>query len=154
MRLEAGSRGRRPAHAEVNVTPVVDVMLVLLIVFMVTAPMLAAGLKVDLPKANAARPLDARDPVIVTLQRDGGVRIDSSIVAGDDLATLVKARLGGDATRAVRLAADGEVSYARVVAALDSLSAAGVSKVGVAARRPQNGASVIGAAASMAGGPR
>lgn len=139
MRLDQGRRGRRPAHAEVNVTPVVDVMLVLLVVFIVTAPMMAAGLKVELPKANAARALDARDPVIVTLGRDGGARIGAEAVADDDLAALVKAQLGADATRAVRLAADGEVPYARVVATLDLLSAAGVTRVGIATKRTRDG---------------
>lgn len=158
MRLDVGGRGRRPVHADVNVTPVVDVMLVLLIVFMVTAPMLAAGLKVDLPKANAARPLDARDPLIVTLERDGRTRIGADVVAADDFATLVKARLGDDATRAVRLAADGEVPYARIVAALDALAAAGVTRVGVAARRARAAAPTTdarpGASAPAAGETR
>lgn len=135
MRLDRSSRGSRPAGVDVNVTPVVDVMLVLLVVFMVTAPMLASGLKVDLPKADAARPLDARDPVIVTLGRDGDLRVGADPVAEDDLAAVVKARLGDDARRSVRLSADGEVAYARVVAALDRLASAGVTKVGVATRR-------------------
>ena len=147
MRLDAGRGGRRPAYAEVNVTPVVDVMLVLLVIFMVTAPMLAAGLKVDLPKAAAARPLEARDPVIVTLQRDGAIRVGADAVAGDDLAALVKARMGGDASRAVRLSADGEVAYARVVATLDRLAAAGVTRVSVATKTaPASGPAEAGKA--------
>lgn len=135
MQLERGGRGRRPAGADLNVTPVVDVMLVLLVVFMVTAPMLASGLKVDLPKADAARPLDGRDPVTVTLGRDGRILVGADAVADDDLVATVKARLGGDAQRPVRLNADGETPYARIVATLDRLAAAGVVKVGVSTRR-------------------
>jgi biopolymer transport protein ExbD len=136
MRLDARAKGRRLAHAEVNVTPVVDVMLVLLVIFMVTAPMLAAGLKVDLPKANAARPLDARDPVIVTLASDGRILIGAQAVTQDDFVAAVKSQLGDAAAgRVVRLNADGEVPYARVVATLDRLAAAGVTKIGVATQR-------------------
>lgn len=148
MRLDTRARGRRPAHAEVNVTPVVDVMLVLLVIFMVTAPMLAAGLKVDLPKADAARALDTRDPVIVTLASDGRVLIGAQAVAQDDLAAAVKSQLGEEASRSVRLNADGEVAYARVVATLDRLAAAGVTKVGVATKRARPAARVEAAPAA------
>ena len=71
--------------AEINVTPLVDVMLVLLIIFMVTAPMLAAGIKVNLPSAKTAQPLDARDPVIVAVTKDGAVSVGRDSVSRENL---------------------------------------------------------------------
>src|SRR5580698_10586064 len=80
--------------AEINVTPLVDVMLVLLIIFMVTAPLLATGIKVNLPSARTAEPLEARNPVVVVVARDGAVSVGKDPVARDELAATVKARLG------------------------------------------------------------
>ena len=80
--------------AEINVTPLVDVMLVLLIIFMVTAPMLAAGIKVNLPSAKTAQPLEAKEPVIVVVAKDGAVSVGKDPVSRDELAAKVKARLG------------------------------------------------------------
>ena len=67
--------------AEINVTPLVDVMLVLLIIFMVTAPMLASGIKVNLPKAQTAQPLEAKDPVVVVVAKDGAVSVGKDSVS-------------------------------------------------------------------------
>ncbi len=76
--------------AEINVTPLVDVMLVLLIIFMVTAPMLATGIKVNLPSAKSAQPLDAKDPVVVVVARDGAVSVGKDPVSSGELVTKVK----------------------------------------------------------------
>jgi biopolymer transport protein TolR len=67
--------------AEINVTPLVDVMLVLLIIFMVTAPMLATGIKVNLPHARTAEPLESKDPVVVVVARDGAVSVAAAASA-------------------------------------------------------------------------
>ena len=71
--------------AEINVTPLVDVMLVLLIIFMVTAPMLATGIKVNLPSASTAAPLEAKDPVIVSVAKDGAVAVGRDMIAREAL---------------------------------------------------------------------
>ena len=76
--------------AEINVTPLVDVMLVLLIIFMVTAPMLATGIKVNLPSARTATPLEAKDPVVVVVAKDGAVSVGKDPVSRDELAAKVK----------------------------------------------------------------
>src|SRR5947209_7016019 len=76
---KAGDRLYEPL-ADINVTPLVDVMLVLLIVFMITAPMLAAGMRVDLPRAKASQPFDARDPVIITVLKDGSIYLGRRLV--------------------------------------------------------------------------
>ena len=79
--------------ADINVTPLVDVMLVLLIIFMVTAPMLAAGIKVNLPSAKTAQPLENKQPVVVVVAKDGSVSVGRDAVSQDELAATVKARL-------------------------------------------------------------
>src|SRR5271163_5284486 len=80
--------------AEINVTPFVDVMLVLLIIFMVTAPMLATGIKVNLPNARTAEPLESKDPIVVVVARDGTVSVGKDSVSRDALVAAVEAKLG------------------------------------------------------------
>jgi biopolymer transport protein TolR len=93
-------RGRRGALSEINVTPLVDVMLVLLIIFMVSAPLLTAGIPVQLPKTDAAAVNDQAQPVTVSIQKDGQVYIGDSAVALDDLPARVQAA-GGVANASV-----------------------------------------------------
>src|ERR1700722_6664717 len=82
---DRGRRGRRRVMAEINVTPFVDVMLVLLIVFMVTAPLLTVGVPVDLPKTRAQAPGQAREPLAVTIRSNGGIYLQNTPVPEDDL---------------------------------------------------------------------
>ena len=138
-------RGHRPhAMAEINVTPLVDVMLVLLIVFMITAPMLAAGLRVDLPQARSAAPLSPREPVIVTVAREGGVRVGVDDVPLERLVDEVRRRLAGE-DRVVHLRGDRGASYGEVVAAIDRLAAGGVVRIALMAnaREPATSATPV-----------
>jgi biopolymer transport protein TolR len=116
--------------AEINVTPLVDVMLVLLIIFMVTAPMLASGIKVNLPSAKTAQPLETKEPVVVVVARDGAVSVGKDEVARDELAATVKARLG-ESNGIVQLRGDKEAAYGDVVAVMDDLAASGVSRIAI-----------------------
>jgi biopolymer transport protein TolR len=118
-------------QAEINVTPLVDVMLVLLIIFMVTAPLLAAGVKVDLPQARAARPLDPREPIVVAIGKDGGVSVGAERVEPADLAEIVKLKLGDDLSRVVHLRGDRDAPYGRIVAALDQLASHGITHIAI-----------------------
>jgi biopolymer transport protein ExbD/biopolymer transport protein TolR len=118
--------------AEINVTPLVDVMLVLLIVFMITAPLLAAGLRVDLPQAKAALPLDPKEPVVLTVARDGTLTLGSDPVARDALAGAILAKLAGD-SRAVHLRGDREVAYGEIVAVMDHLAANSITRIALMA---------------------
>jgi biopolymer transport protein ExbD len=118
--------------AEINVTPLVDVMLVLLIIFMVTAPMLAAGIKVNLPAAKTAQPLESRDPVIVAVTREGAVSVGKDAVSRDDLVAAVKARLAGS-NGVVQLRGDRDASYGDVVSVMDDLAAAGMNHIAIVA---------------------
>jgi biopolymer transport protein TolR len=116
--------------ADINVTPLVDVMLVLLIIFMVTAPMLASGIKVNLPSAKTAQPLEAKEPVVVVVAKDGAVSVGKDSVSRDEMAAIVKARLG-DSNGVVQLRGDKEASYGDVVSVMDDLAANGVNRIAI-----------------------
>ena len=116
--------------ADINVTPLVDVMLVLLIIFMVTAPMLAAGIKVNLPSASTARPLDNREPVIVVIAKDGSLSVGKDPVSRDQLAAKVRAKLG-DSNGMVQLRGDRDASYGDVVSVMDDLAASGIARIAI-----------------------
>ena len=116
--------------AEINVTPLVDVMLVLLIIFMVTAPMLAAGIKVNLPGARTAQPLESKDPVIVVVTKDGAVSVGKDTVSRDDLVAAVKARLA-NSNGVVQLRGDRDASYGDVVSVMDDLAAAASNHIAI-----------------------
>ena len=124
--------------AEINVTPLVDVMLVLLIIFMVTAPLLSAGVKINLPAAASARPLD-NQALEVGVDRDGAYWLGAERVELDALADAVRAKLGGDMERPVRIRGDKDAAFGEVVAALDRLSRSGVQHIAIVAL-PQSGA--------------
>jgi biopolymer transport protein TolR len=119
--------------ADINVTPLVDVMLVLLIVFMITAPMLAAGMRVDLPRATAAQPLGSKDPMIVTIAKDGTIYVGADEISPDQLVTSVRAKVGADLNRAIYVRGDRDVPYGRVVAVMDQLAANGMAKISLIA---------------------
>jgi len=116
--------------AEINVTPLVDVMLVLLIIFMVTAPMLAAGIRVNLPKAATAAPLEAKDPVVVAVAKDGAIFVGKDSISRDALAAAVKAKLG-QSNGVVQLRGDKDASYGDVVFVMDELAANGVTRIAI-----------------------
>ncbi len=127
-------RGRRRVQpmAEINVTPFVDVMLVLLIVFMVAAPLLTVGVPVELPK-TAATPLpsDTEEPLTVTLGADGGVTIQSTAVPFDDLVERLQGIATERADDRIYLRADGSVPYERVAQVMGALNAGGFSSIGL-----------------------
>ncbi|MBT9289728.1 ExbD/TolR family protein [Prosthecodimorpha staleyi] len=126
--------GFRPL-ADINVTPLVDVMLVLLVVFMVTAPMLAAGLKVNLPRADTARALPPRaPPIVVTVTRDGGLSVDGATVGRDALVATLGSRLAGDGERVVHIRGDRDAPYGEIVSVIDLLAAGGISRLALVSR--------------------
>jgi biopolymer transport protein TolR len=116
--------------AEINVTPLVDVMLVLLIIFMVTAPMLASGIKVNLPSARTAEPLEAKDPVVVVVTKDGAISVGKQQVSRDQLVESVKAKLGAS-SGVVQLRGDADAAYGDIVSVMDDLAAGGVSRIAI-----------------------
>ena len=119
--------------AEMNVTPFIDVMLVLLIIFMVTAPMLAKGMNVDLPKAASAQPLDPKAPIIIAVDGDKRIFLGKEEVPRETLVARVKAELGEPA-RVVHIRGDKAASYGDVVGLLDDLAAGGITKLSIITR--------------------
>ena len=127
-----GRNGRRAPMAEINVTPLVDVMLVLLIIFMVTAPLLAAGVPVDLPQ-NRAAPLDQQvKPVQLSIDRQGAIFIDDAPVSADALPQKLAAIAAQPAPaegRRMYLRADRALDYGRVMKVMGELNHAGLNRV-------------------------
>ena len=123
-------RGRAPM-AEINVTPLVDVMLVLLIVFMVTAPLLKAGVPVELPDSRAKALGEENPAVTIAMTRDGAVYLDDVPVRSGELATRLGAlpRGAGGGPLPVTLRADKALDYGRVIAVMGELNRAGFTAI-------------------------
>ncbi|MCL3880843.1 protein TolR [Marivita sp. GX14005] len=131
-----GGRRRRKSRtmpmAEINVTPFVDVMMVLLIIFMVAAPLLTVGVPVELPKtAASALPSETEEPLTVTISADGAVAIQNTEVAQADLVPRLRAIAAERADDRVFLRADGGVTYERVAQVMGALNAGGFNSIGL-----------------------
>lgn len=125
--------GKGAYLAEINVTPFVDVMLVLLIIFMVTAPMMTQGLEVDLPQTKTVTSLPKdNENLVLTIKRDGTLHLDDYVVGLDDLQGHVQ-RLVTDQKKLLFLRADKEVPYGLVVQVMGVVKSAGVDKLGMVA---------------------
>lgn len=130
--ISGTERFRRPM-AEINVTPLVDVVLVLLIIFMVTAPFLQGGLEIDLPRV-ASRGLDVREGLIVSVRADQTIAVGNRIVPADQFEDAL-ARAGA-AQRPVFLKADRRVPYGSIVELIARLRRAGVASLGLVTEPP------------------
>ena len=129
---EAGEDRYAPL-AEINVTPMVDVMLVLLVIFMVTAPLLTVGVPLDLPKSRAAELTEPKKPVIISLNRDGEVFIGDERVQADELEPRLAQLAAEDPNRIVYVRSDRTNTYAQVMDTLGQVNHAGFSKVSLIA---------------------
>ena len=137
MALSLPSRPRdRRVLSEINVTPLVDVMLVLLVIFMVTAPMLQRGTDVQLPQAQHSD-VKEQDRLMLTLTRDGRIYLNNQEVPRATLRErLVAATRDGD--RSVQFRGDSHVSYGLVIEVMDTLKSAGIQTVGMITERPSS----------------
>ena len=130
--LGPGRRGRRTPMAEINVTPMVDVMLVLLIIFMVTAPLLTSGVQVDLPESKAAALEQNRRPIAITLDASGALFLDDDPIPPGALGERLRRRAAESGERGgprVFLRADQGLDYGRVMAVMGEIDRAGLKKV-------------------------
>src|SRR5580693_964154 len=131
--LQSRERGRRGARrrpmAEINVTPFVDVMLVLLIVFMVTAPLLTVGVPVDLPKTRAQALGQDREPLSVTIKKGGNIYIQNTPVSDDDLVPRLTAISANGYDQRIFVRGDKSVDYGRVMEVMAMISAAGFTHI-------------------------
>jgi biopolymer transport protein TolR len=134
-RLER-SQGPQPM-SDINVTPLVDVMLVLVVIFIITAPLLGSSIRLDLPRTEAAKPNEAPKFVTVVLDNAGGVFLDDVPVALPQLAQQLLQVAQRDADTEVQLRADQAVPYGRVVEVMGAAQKAGLNRIGFVAEPAQ-----------------
>jgi biopolymer transport protein TolR len=127
-RRRRGGRGRRGALSEINVTPLVDVMLVLLIVFMISAPLLTAGVPVELPKTEAGAMQDQPEPLTVSIRADGGIYVQEDPVPFASLAPRLQAMADGK-PKPIYVRADGRAAYEVVAQVMAALSTSGFTSI-------------------------
>jgi len=128
--MALNTRSEQSAMSEINVTPLVDVMLVLLIVFIVTAPLLMQAVKVNLPKTAAVSPMKQARTIQMAINAQGSVFIDQRPIHFDMLETELKKIAAQDADPNVQLHADESVRYGRVAQVMAVLQRAGITKLG------------------------
>ena len=122
-------RGRKPVMAEINVTPMVDVMLVLLVIFMVAAPLLTVGVPVDLPQTKAPAITEQKEPLVITVNAQGKLFLQNSPVGDDELVPRLQAITKNNPQADIYVRGDRAISYGRVMEVMGMVSAAGFSKV-------------------------
>jgi len=124
--------GRRSAYrpmSEINVTPMVDVMLVLLIVFMVAAPLLTVGVPVDLPESNAAPVTENKEPLVISVNAEGKLYLQETEVQSDALVPKLQAITRNNPNSDIFIRGDKAINYGRVMEVMGKISAAGFTKV-------------------------
>jgi biopolymer transport protein TolR len=142
--LGGGGRGRhgrntRRPMSEINVTPMVDVMLVLLIVFMVAAPLLTVGVPVDLPKTEAPTINEQKEPLVVSIKSDGSIFVSDSPIEADQLLPKLQAITENNQDAVIYVRGDKAINYGRVMEVMGLIASAGYSKVSLIAELPAGG---------------
>ena len=122
-----------PPMSDINMTPLIDVMLVLLVIFIITAPLLASSIRLDLPKTDAAAPNDTPRFVLLVVDKAGQIYLDDKPVAQPELARRLVLVAGQNPDTEVQLRADEAVPYGRVVEVLGTAQKAGLSRIGFVA---------------------
>ncbi len=130
-------RGSYKPLSEINVTPFVDVMLVLLIVFMITAPLLTVGVPVDLPKTKAKSIAESEEPLVITVDAEGTVFIQDTEVEIDKLVPRLKAITENKADTRIYLRGDKNIDYGRVMEVMGTVNIAGFTRVALIAELPK-----------------
>jgi biopolymer transport protein TolR len=128
-RRRRGGRSQRGTLSEINVTPMVDVMLVLLIIFMISAPLLTAGVPLELPKTEAAAVQDQTEPLSVSIRADGTIFLGERQVAFSNLGPELRTAAGPDSKKPIFVRADGKASYAIVAQVMAALSTSGFTSI-------------------------
>src|SRR5437764_2839148 len=136
--------------SDINVTPLVDVMLVLLVVFMITAPLLTVGVPVELPQTQAPPINEPKEPTVITVQRDGAIFIQEASIPVDNLVPKLQAITGSNPDAVLYVRGDKEINYGRVLEIMSLISSAGFRKVSLVAEAPKGRPPARPAAASGA----
>ncbi len=124
-----GRRARRAALSEINVTPLVDVMLVLLIIFMISAPLLTVGVPLQLPKTEAGAMQDQQQPLTVSVKADGSIYLNEDEVPFAQLSPALQSVAGAGLKRPIYVRADGRAQYAIVAQVMAALSSSGFTEI-------------------------
>src|SRR3954463_9249277 len=132
-----GRNGRYRPMSEINVTPLGDVMLGLLVVVMVTAPLLTVGVPVDLPQTQAPPINEPKEPLVITVNRDGAIFISETSVPVDSLVPKLQAITGSNPDAVLYVRGDKEINYGRVLEVMSLVTAAGFHKVSLVAETPK-----------------
>ena len=130
--------GRYRPMAEINVTPLVDVMLVLLVVFMVAAPLLTVGVPVDLPQTQASPITEPKEPLVITINGGGSIYIQEAEVQTDALVPRLEAITGSNPDAVIYVKGDKTINYGRVLEVMSLVSTAGFRKVSLIASPPKS----------------
>jgi len=131
-------RGRYRPLAEINVTPLVDVMLVLLIIFMVTAPLMTSGVTVDLPKTNANPVNTDSTPITLSINAEGKVFLQNDQVQIGDLVARLQTLSNGQTDRRIFVRGDQTVSYGQIMQVMGTIVSGGFTKVALLAQQPDS----------------
>ncbi|MFW0776484.1 MAG: protein TolR [Rickettsiales bacterium] len=129
--------GKHKAMAEINITPMVDVMLVLLIIFMVAAPLMTTGVSVDLPKTSSAPVTGQDEPIAVSVKSNGKVYVQKTAVKLGDLRDKLAAILGAKKETRIFVRGDKNVDYGRIMEVVSEINAAGFTKVALLTDMPE-----------------
>jgi biopolymer transport protein TolR len=129
--------GRYRPMSEINVTPLVDVMLVLLVVFMVTAPLLTVGVPVDLPQTAAPPINEPKEPTVITVNKDGAIFIQETAIPMDTLVARLQAITGSNPDAVLYVRGDKDINYGKVLEVMSLISNAGFHKVSLVAEAPK-----------------
>jgi biopolymer transport protein TolR len=148
-----GRHGRYRPLAEINVTPMVDVMLVLLIIFMVTAPLMTSGVSVDLPKTNA-QPLNSdSEPLTVSIKADGSIFLQDQAIDVSEIVAKLQAIAQNNPERRIFVRGDKDLAYGRIMEVMGTITQGGFTKVALLAEQTAMPAASA-PAAKPAAGPR
>jgi len=143
MGMQMSSSGRRRGRrklrpmGEINVTPFVDVMLVLLIVFMVTAPLLTVGVPVDLPETKASQISDDQAPLLISIQSDGKIALQNRVIEADELIPRLEAVARANPETRIFVRGDKNVSYGEVMGVMGLVQESGFSRVALITKLPE-----------------
>jgi|SRR5580700_699830 biopolymer transport protein TolR len=135
--IRGNGRSRYRPMSEINVTPLVDVMLVLLVVFMVTAPLLTVGVPVDLPQTAAPPINEPKEPTVISVNKDGAIFIQETSIPIDTLVSRLQAITGANPDAVLYVRGDKDINYGRVLEVMSLISNAGFRKVSLVAEAPK-----------------
>jgi biopolymer transport protein TolR len=131
------SNGRKKLVSDINVTPMVDVMLVLLIIFMVTAPMMTQGVNVELPETTAKSLRQEEKPIVITISKEGDISINNIPLARALMIQELRKNYDSNKNQPIFLRADKKVPYGHVVTVMADVKAVGFDKIGMITKPPE-----------------